>query len=76
MLIKRTDWSSDNYEQKKIEISTINNLSIYCDRSAIEIFINDGQAVMSARYFCFEKERKNTFSSNLDFNLNISRLKI
>ena len=76
LLLKRTDWSSDNYEQKKIEISTINNLSIYCDRSAIEIFINDGQAVMSARYFCFEKERKNTFSSNLDFNLNISRLKI
>lgn len=76
LLLKRTDWSSDSYEQKKIEISTINNLSIYCDRSAIEIFINDGQAVMSARYFCFEKERKNTFSSNLDFNLNISRLKI
>lgn len=74
--LKRKDWSSNNYEQKKIKISAINNLSIYCDRSAIEIFINDGQTVMSARYFCFEKERKNTFSSSLDFNLNISRLKI
>ncbi|WP_217271406.1 GH32 C-terminal domain-containing protein [Lactobacillus helveticus] len=28
-------------------------MSIYCDCSAIEIFINDGQIVMSARYFCF-----------------------
>ncbi|NRO92004.1 Sucrose-6-phosphate hydrolase [Lactobacillus helveticus] len=51
--LKRKDWSSNNYEQKKIKISAINNLSIYCDRSAIEIFINDGQIVMSARYFCF-----------------------
>lgn len=51
--LKRKDWSSNNYEQKKIKISAINNLSIYCDCSAIEIFINDGQIVMSARYFCF-----------------------
>ncbi|WP_172999213.1 GH32 C-terminal domain-containing protein, partial [Lactobacillus helveticus] len=50
--LKRKDWSSNNYEQKKIKISAINNLSIYCDCSAIEIFINDGQIVMSARYFC------------------------
>ncbi|WP_409309138.1 glycoside hydrolase family 32 protein [Pectobacterium sp. B1J-3] len=41
----------------------LSQLQILCDRSSIEIFINDGEAVMSARYFP-ENEAIMTFSGS------------
>ncbi len=41
----------------------LSQLQILCDRSSIEIFINDGEAVMSARYFP-ESEATMTFSGS------------
>ncbi|MDG0797938.1 glycoside hydrolase family 32 protein [Pectobacterium punjabense] len=41
----------------------LSQLQILCDRSSVEIFINDGEAVMSARYFP-ESEATITFSGS------------
>jgi len=74
--LSRKNWVDGEYEKKIIHIKHITKLEFYCDRSALEVFINDGEKVMSLRYFCFEEKRKNTFSSDTEFDLNIKRLNI
>lgn len=76
LIFRRKNWLNDQYEEKNIEIENIKKLEFYCDRSALEIFINDGEEVMSSRFFCNQKERKNIFKSNKQFNLEIRSLKL
>lgn len=38
-------------QEDRYWLGALRQLHIFCDRSSIEIFINDGEAVMSARYF-------------------------
>ncbi|AUX95051.1 sucrose-6-phosphate hydrolase [Mixta gaviniae] len=38
-------------QEDRYWLGALRQLHIFCDRSSVEIFINDGEAVMSARYF-------------------------
>lgn len=52
--------------RRKIKVEKIRNLRIYSDRSSIEIFVNDGQYVLSTRVYSKEAA---FYSDNLDFTL-------
>ncbi|AZN76174.1 sucrase [Lactobacillus acidophilus] len=75
-ILKRKNWVNDEYEKRVVKLDTLENISFYCDRSAIEIFINGGEHVMSARYFCFDEERENRFYSDKKIKVNVSQLKL
>lgn len=55
--ITRMSWLTGKEEQKSINLDGLNKLQIFCDNSAIEIFINNGQSVFSMRTFCDKPER-------------------
>lgn len=48
-------------DKRKIRIEKINNISIYSDTSSVEIFINDGQYVMTSRVY----SEKSLFKSSI-----------
>lgn len=48
-------------DKRKIRIDKIDNISIYSDTSSIEIFINDGEYVMTSRVY----SEKNLFKSSM-----------
>lgn len=75
-ILKRKNWVNGEYEKRVLKLDTLENISFYCDRSAIEIFINNGEHVMSARYFCFDEERKNEFYSDKKIKVSVSQLKL
>ena len=76
LIFFRKNWINDEYEVRKLNIDHIAQLELYCDHSAIEIFINDGEQVMSARYFADSKKRENHFSSSSNFNLEIGNINL
>ncbi|KRL89009.1 glycoside hydrolase family 32 protein [Lactobacillus kalixensis] len=76
LTFRRKDWSTSKFNTKTFQINEIYQIDFYCDRSAIEIFINNGEKVLSARYFCNENERKNIFLSSHNFKFEIKDLKI
>lgn len=43
-------------EERHIELETINNIWIYSDTSALEIYINDGSYVLTSRVYSLENE--------------------
>lgn len=51
LTLKRKSWVDDSVQEKGLELTSLKKLEIFLDMSAIEIFINDGQKVMSLRYF-------------------------
>lgn len=48
---KRLDWADNSMQEKQITVSRIKSLELWADNSSVEIFINDGEAVFSARIF-------------------------
>lgn len=50
---------------RKVIIESMNNLRIFSDSSSIEIFVNDGEYVLSSRIYAKEKY----FSSSIKGNL-------
>ena len=47
--------------ERKIRIEKIDNISIYSDTSSVEIFINNGEYVMTSRLY----SQKNLFKSSI-----------
>ncbi|SDQ02625.1 glycoside hydrolase family 32 protein (plasmid) [Carnobacterium viridans] len=50
--IGRINWVTKELEIKTLKITELTKVQIFCDNSAIEIFVNGGQYVFSMRYFC------------------------
>ena len=50
-------------------------LNIYIDHSLIEIFVNDGETVLTGRYFADQANSKITFDKKIDFNGKIWNMK-
>ncbi|SUC10522.1 protein ScrB [Pasteurella canis] len=48
--------------QRHCEISQLNKIEIFFDRSVIEIFLNDGEKVMTSRFFIEQRENQITCS--------------
>lgn len=45
----RKDWAHDYWQEKSAQLETLHSVQIFMDTSSIEVFLNDGQAVLSAR---------------------------
>lgn len=45
----RWDWAQDVWEERSCRTENLNRLEIYMDASSLEIFLNDGEKVLSAR---------------------------
>lgn len=45
----RWDWAENEWQEKSITLRELNRAEIFMDTSSLEIFINDGQNVFSAR---------------------------
>lgn len=58
LCLERKSWVDGRYEKRCLSLEELKQLQLFIDRSALEIFINDGQAVMSARYFNDTKAAK------------------
>lgn len=56
--IGRINWVTKELEIKTLKITELTKLHLFCDSSAIEIFVNDGQYVFSMRYFCDKQQRE------------------
>lgn len=48
---KRLNWDDNSTEEKEFAVSGIKSLELWADNSSVEIFINEGEAVFSARIF-------------------------
>ena len=57
------DKSGHGRKERIAEIKQLRNLTIFSDTSAIEIFINDGENVMTTRVYSENLEQKVTFLS-------------
>nr|WP_241008940.1 GH32 C-terminal domain-containing protein [Aggregatibacter actinomycetemcomitans] len=51
------------------EVENLQNVEIFFDRSIVEIFLNDGEKVMTSRFFI--AERKNQFTTERKLDLQI-----
>lgn len=60
----------ENYgrDRRNLKVSLLRNLRIILDASSVEIFVNDGEAVMSARYYR-NAERMLRFSGEFDVEM-------
>ncbi|MCR4687119.1 MAG: glycoside hydrolase family 32 protein [Lachnospiraceae bacterium] len=65
--------------ERKAKTDSVKNVKIYLDRSAIEVYINDGECVLSSRYYSDGRKRTIDFDGSLEtkvytlkgFNINI-----
>lgn len=62
--IGRTSWVNGQLETKIMKLNYLKKLHIFCDNSALEIFVNDGEYVFSLRYF-YTKNSQNIIYKNL-----------
>ena len=66
---QRRSWTDNQIEKQDLAISDLKDLVIVIDRSAVEIFVNQGQYVLSGRYFSLEEEINLSSSQRLSFIL-------
>lgn len=70
----RKSWANNQFSEKKMNLNGLRKLQIFIDQSAIEIFINNGDAVMSLRYFTKNKDIK--IKSSKRFKITVSKKEI
>jgi beta-fructofuranosidase len=61
LILQRHNWRTGNMEQR-VWTGIVFELQILLDASSIEIFINEGAACMSARYFPDESQKTMHFA--------------
>lgn len=49
--VSRKNWAGENIQTRKLLLSELSELRIFSDNSSAEIFVNNGEAVFSMRYF-------------------------
>lgn len=67
LVVSRINWVTQETEVKQIDLHDLTKLQIFCDTSAIEIFVNDGQKVFSMRFFS-TNPRRDAYYENLNEN--------
>lgn len=65
----RKKFNSTNYEYRHCSISNVRSLDIFLDTSSIEVFINGGEEVFSARYYPNPENEEILFSGKAAFHL-------
>ncbi|MEI2401139.1 glycoside hydrolase family 32 protein, partial [Paenibacillus phytohabitans] len=71
MSLHRKNFKDGKLESRYCEIDRIHKLHVFLDTSSIEIFVNDGEEVFTARYYPDTKNESVSFvaEGNLQFNV-------
>lgn len=67
--LKRRNLKTGYLEKRVCKISNLSRLHIFMDCSSLEVFINDGEQVMTSRYFPNPKDQTITINGDAEFNL-------
>ncbi|MCM3567038.1 sucrose-6-phosphate hydrolase [Neobacillus mesonae] len=67
--LQRKNFRTCLQETRTCSIASLSMLHIFMDQSSLEIFINDGEEVFTARYFPNPKDETITFQGNASFSL-------
>lgn len=67
--LRRKNFRTGALESRTCKISSISKLHIFMDHSSLEIFINDGEEVFTARYFPSQKDDTIIFHGEAEFSL-------
>lgn len=67
--IQRKNWADGTWQEKCLTVDQVAELSIFCDASAAEIYVNHGQHCFSLRYFTTEEARRITITPTLNSTL-------
>ncbi|WP_276327424.1 glycoside hydrolase family 32 protein [Salipaludibacillus agaradhaerens] len=64
LTLERRNTRTHLTEQRHVRIDSLKRLHVFMDASSLEIFINGGEAVMSARYFPSPKDKSLTMRAD------------
>ncbi|XTP56048.1 sucrose-6-phosphate hydrolase [Niallia sp. Krafla_26] len=74
--LQRRNIKTGGHEIRRCKLSDLDKLHVFMDRSSIEIFINDGEEVFTARYFPdSENETIQFFGDHVEMNITKWELK-
>lgn len=76
LYLKRRSWVNNRWQEKKKKLYKLNSLQIFLDQSALEIFINDGEIVMSLRYFPKTMYKKHRFTCDSEHYAVLSNINL
>lgn len=71
-VLERTAFSGEEKETRSCAISEVHSVQLFLDASSIELFLNDGEEVFSARYFPFPGNDEVTVTSTGSTEINAS----
>lgn len=67
----RKKFADNRLEKRQCIVNHLHKLQMYLDSSSIEVFINDGQEVFTARFFADQKDDTFHISSEAEASLNL-----
>ena len=76
LVLRRRSWYTHQLQEKHVQVEAIRHVSIFLDQSALEIFINSGEFVMSLRYFSKDDNKQHQFFCETHHESVLSILKI
>ncbi|MEK4870263.1 sucrose-6-phosphate hydrolase [Niallia sp. FSL W8-1348] len=69
LTLKRRNLMTDDLESRTCKIASVSKLQIFMDHSSLEIFINDGEEVFTARYFPNPNDAMISMEGEAEFKL-------
>lgn len=76
LTLKRKSWVDFHIQEKSIEMEEISKLQVFIDQSSLEIFINNGEKVLSLRYFPKNPTKVHQFKCNTTHKTILSKIEI
>ena len=71
--LERISFANGNLEKRQCVLERLENIKVYLDTSSIEIFLNGGEEVFSARIFPQQENKEIIFSANGECICNIQK---
>ncbi|MDA7025313.1 sucrose-6-phosphate hydrolase [Bacillus sp. CLL-7-23] len=72
LTLERNSYLDERVESRHCKIGELKELDIFLDASSIEIFVNDGEEVFTARYFPYPGNNDVLVSSRKNLSLNMT----
>lgn len=76
MTLERWNFKGTGKERRHCILKKLSNLHIFIDSSSIEIFVNDGEEVFTARFFADPANKSITFKSETDLKFAMKTWKL
>ncbi|MGT2799305.1 glycoside hydrolase family 32 protein [Streptococcus marmotae] len=74
LTLSRKSWVNDSVQEKTIFLENLRTMQLFIDQSALEIFINQGEKVMSLRYFNSDPKKNYHFKSSNDITIHCYKM--